>query len=93
QILPIAEQLYLGSSGKRQLLKSREMEYGLQEMPVGWKWNVMSKESLFDGNKKLTDKIEYTHYDKYGNPVEMVGNDSRHTVFLWSHYGQNLRAR
>lgn len=93
QILPIAEQLYLGSSGKRQLLKSREMEYGLQEMPVGWKWNVMSKESLFDGNKKLTDKIEYTHYDKYGNPVEMVGNGSRHTVFLWSHYGQNLRAR
>lgn len=93
QVLPITEQHYLGSSGKRQLLKSREMEYSLQEIPDRWKWNVMSKEFLFDGNKKLTDKIEYTHYDKYGNPVEMVGNNSRHTVFLWSHYGQSLRAR
>lgn len=93
QVLPIVEQHYLGSSGKRQLLKSQKTEYGLQEIAAGWKWNTVSKESLFDGSKKLTDKIEYTHYDRYGNPVEMVENDSRHTVFLWSHYGQNLRAR
>lgn len=48
QVLPIVEQHYLGSSGKRQLLKSQETEYGLQEIAAGWKWNTVSKESLFD---------------------------------------------
>lgn len=93
QILPVTEQYYLGTSGRRQLLKSLETEYVLKDIPTGQKWNVVSKESLFDGSKKLTGRIEYTHYDKYGNPVEAVENGSQHTVFLWSHYGQNLRAR
>ena len=93
QMLPTVEWHYLGASGKRQLLECQRTEYALQENSTGLKWKVVSKQSQFDGSEKLTGKMEYTRYDKYGNPVETVGNDSRHTVFLWSHYGQNLRAR
>lgn len=93
QILPTAERRYLGVSGKRQLLECQKTEYSLQESTVGGKWRVVSKQSQFDGNEKLTGKMEYAHYDKYGNPVEVVENDSQHVVFLWSHYGQNRRAR
>lgn len=93
QMLPTAEWHYSGASGKRQLLDCRKTEYRLPGSIGAQEWKVVSKESLFDGNGKLAGKIEYTHYDKYGNPVEAVENGSRHIVFLWSHYGQNLRAR
>lgn len=93
QMLPTVIQHYIGASNQRVLLRSHEMEYRLLENTTGQKWNLVSKESLFDGSKKLTDMIEYTHYDKYGNPIEKVANGSLHTVFLWSHYGQSLRAR
>lgn len=93
QTLPTAEWHYSGTSGKRQLLDCRKTEYRLPGSIGAQEWKVVSKESLFDGNGKLAGKIEYTHYDKYGNPVEAVENGSRHIVFLWSHYGQNLRAR
>lgn len=93
QMLPTVRQRYLGTSARRQLMESDETTYRLFDNLSGLKWNVVSAQSQFDGSRKLIGKVEYPYYDKYGNPVEAVENNSQHTVFLWSHNGQCRRAR
>lgn len=95
QILPNARILYLGSSNERKLLKSHNFSYRPIEVLPEWHqyYHVLARELQLDDNYKLIEKIDYNHYDKYGNMLETVRNDSKHTVYLWSHYGQNPRAR
>jgi hypothetical protein len=95
QILPTDRKLYLGTSHGRKILKSYNFSYRPLEVLSGWRqyFNVLARELQLDENYKPIERIDYNYYDKYGNILEKVENNSKHTVFLWSHYGQNPRAR
>lgn len=95
QILPICERYYLGMSSGRKELKSHFTSYSPQEAVAPWQvyWNVVAKEHWSDGNGKLIGITEYSRYDKYGNVIEKIENGTKHTVYLWSHCGQNQRAK
>ena len=39
-------------------------------------------------NTSLITDLECRKYDKYGNPVYVIGQDNNPIIFLWSYYGQ-----
>lgn len=95
QILPTCEQYYLGTCSGRKELKSHFTSYSPQEAVAPWKvyWNVVAMEHWLDDHGKLMGSTKYTRYDKYGNVIEKIENETKHTVYLWSHCGQNQRAK
>lgn len=95
QILPVSQAHCLGTVNGRKVLSRNFIKYRLQEVlpERRYYWNVVARKLQFDDNDRLINKVEYTNYDNYGNVLESIENDSRHTVYLWSHFGQKLRAR
>ncbi len=51
-------------------------------------WAKLSKIKSKKGSSSLEDRILYTHYDNYGNPVELQQVDGAPVVYLWSYDGQ-----
>lgn len=95
QVLPYIKQEYIVTPNGRKLLGSHEFSFKSVNgyAGKGTYWNVASKEYRFDADRKLVNAVDYTFYDVYGNMIETVENEVQHTVYLWSHYGQYLRAR
>lgn len=83
QILPTDRKLYLGTSHGRKILKSYNFSYRPLEVLPGWRqyFNVLARELQLDENYKPIERIDYNYYDKYGNILEKVENNSKHTVF------------
>lgn len=56
------------------------------------KWDVIS--SVFQHIDGVSDeRVMCLNYDKFGNPVYVINDQSKHTVYLWGYGGKYIVAK
>lgn len=77
----ITENVSLGAS-------SRKEDQIFRVFPTGNKVFLSANKLYHNGVLSKTTTI--LKYDSYGNPLELVGQDGRHTVYIWGNQGERL---